>query len=69
MKIINKHSYGGYFVDKYYFVLEDKRVIQVNSQEYDKYNVGDDYKLKRDLTSRENCANIPNKENGRNTLK
>lgn len=68
MKIINKHIYGGMLVDKYYFILEDKRVVQVNSQEYDKYNVGDDYKLKKDLTPRKNCANIQD-EHGRITRK
>jgi hypothetical protein len=47
VKIINKHIYGGMLVDKYYFTLKDKRVVQVSSKEYDEYNVGDDYKLKK----------------------
>ena len=43
MKIKQKTIYGGYLVDKYFFILEDDTQIQVPFSDWEKYNKGDNY--------------------------
>jgi len=45
MIIKNKHVYGGYFADKYFFSFCKSPLndVQVSSKEYEEYKVGDNY--------------------------
>lgn len=48
MKIINKHSYVGYYVDKHFFVLKNGSIVPVSRDDYYKHQIGDNYKLKKE---------------------
>jgi hypothetical protein len=42
--VIEKSIYGGMLVDKYYLHIEGEQwPIQVSSEEWDKYKIGDEY--------------------------
>ena len=43
MKIKEKTIYGGYLVDKYFFILEDDTQVQVPFSDWEKYNKEDNY--------------------------
>jgi hypothetical protein len=43
--IINKTTYGGTLVDKYFFIFEDGTDEQVNYEVWDQFEVGDEYKV------------------------
>jgi hypothetical protein len=43
MKIKQKTIYGGYLVDKYFFILENGTQVQVPFRDWEKYKIGDIY--------------------------
>jgi hypothetical protein len=51
MTIKQKTIYGGLFVDKYFFILEDDTQIQVPFSDWEKYNKGDNY-ISEEIKSR-----------------
>ena len=42
-KIINKTTYGGTLVDKYFLVFDDGTDLQVSFSDWDKYEIDDEY--------------------------
>ena len=44
MRIKQKTIYGGFFVDKYYLILEDDTQVQVSFKEWQSYKIGGIYK-------------------------
>ena len=48
--IVNKTVYGGLFVDKSYFVVDNGEDIQVSSEDWDEYEIGDKWPLEYKTT-------------------
>jgi hypothetical protein len=48
-KIINKRIWGGMLTDKYFLILKDGRDIQVSPQEWETYNILEEYPISPNL--------------------
>jgi hypothetical protein len=61
MTIKQKTIYGGYLVDKYFFILEDDTQVQVPFSEWESYSKGDNYISKETKSRLDELAKISQK--------
>jgi len=61
MKIKQKTIYGGYLIDKYFFILEDDTQVQVPFCDWERYNRGDNYINKETVSCLDELAKIAQK--------